>query len=123
MTFSDDLGRFNEKADANLRAVFLGSVAEVHRSVSVGSEITGAPGQPVDTGNLRGSWQAIFAEPASTVSTNVEYAPSIEDGISHRWGTALTLRSAVGGFHSVEHTVNGYDKIVEHVLKAVAPEG
>lgn len=92
--------------------VFRGVVVAAHESIVNGSPITGAPGQPVDTGALRASWQVAFDTPTSaTISTNLEYAPVIEEGISHT-GRPLTLRSAVGGFHSKRLTEIGMDLIV-----------
>ena len=55
MTFSDDLRRFVTTVRDNNRAVYVGVAAGAHESITVGSPITGAAGQPVDTGNLRAS--------------------------------------------------------------------
>jgi hypothetical protein len=105
-----------------LREHFAAVVLEAHRSIQSGSELTGAPGQPVATGNLRNSWQFEFPTPDSArISTNVEYAQPIEDGIG-RFGP-LTLRSAVGGFHSVAMTVANFDRIIEDVRRRVPAAG
>lgn len=120
MSFGEDLRLFREKVEGRLQEVFVGSVAAVHGSITDGSEITAAPGQPVDTGNLLASWQQTFPEDlVGEVSTAVAYAESIEDGFSYRWGVPMTLRSEVGGFHSVKTTRASWDRIVEsETLKA-----
>lgn len=116
--FADELRQWADETERDARAVFLGTVAELHRSVKTGSELTGAPGQPVDTGNLRQSWQAVFVAPdVAEIATNVVYAPGIEDGVSMKTGNPLTLRSPTGGFHSVALTVAGFDKVVDHVTR------
>lgn len=114
MTFSDDLARFTAKAEATTRRVFVGSVMEAHRSITVGSPITGAPGQPVDVGALRNSYAMSWDGPTvAEISSGMKYARVIEDGV--RMGKPITLRSKVGGFHSVKATVAGFQKIVDHV--------
>jgi hypothetical protein len=107
---------------ANLHRVteeaFADTVSEATRSIVEGSEITGAPGQPVDTGNLRASWIPVFASPKeATITSNAVYAPSIEDGVSYaHGGTPLTQRSPVGGFHSLKLTIAGFQRIVDVVV-------
>lgn len=119
MGFGADLKLFAEKVELRQRDVFLGAVLEVHDSIVHGSAITGSPGQPVDTGNLRASWQFSFPEQwVGEISTNVEYAPAIEEGISG--DGPMTLRSEVGGFHSVAATRSNWDRIVEDIVRRVA---
>lgn len=116
--FRRQLARFNKVADAKLLNVFLLSVKEVQRSVVEGSAITGAPGQPVDTGNLRASWIDEFRGPLVwQLTTNVVYAPFIEDGANSRG--PFTLRSEVGGFHSVKLTAAAWDRIVASAVATV----
>lgn len=116
MSFGDDLRLFAAKVEQRQRDVFQSTVLEVKRSVQEGSELTGAPGQPVDTGNLRASWQATFPEQwVGEVSTAVEYAEPIEEGVGPHG--PMTLRSAVGGFHSVKLTRAGWDRIVDHSVR------
>lgn len=120
------------KLGAMLSDVFTMVAQEAHRSVVEGSEITGAPGQPVGQygpgyhngehgGHLKGSWQLVFDSPnVAVIGTNVEYAESIEDGLSYaHGGTPMTLRSTVGGFHSVAQTEAGIPKIVAAVTERV----
>jgi hypothetical protein len=97
------------------KALFVGTTTEVQRSIVEGSEITGAPGQPVDTGALKASWIPEFvSESEWQTTTNLDYAPIIEDNLR-----GATLRSPVGGFHSVKRTVAGFPRIVEHVAREV----
>jgi hypothetical protein len=104
-----------------LSDVFVGCVQEAQRSVVEGSALTGAPGQPVQTGFLKGSWQVVYDSPnQATIGTNVAYAESIEDGVSYaHGGKPMTLRSEVGGWHSVAHTVENFDRIVLAVKSRV----
>jgi hypothetical protein len=114
--FSEQFRAESYAALARRRAIFVDAATEVQRSVTVGSEITGAPGQPVASGALRDSWIPEFLD-ANTwrTSTNLPYALPIEEGVG-RFGP-LTLRSAVGGFHSVALTIANFDRIVEQVRK------
>jgi len=84
------------------------------RSITVGSPITGAPGQPVKTGRLLKSWRRQGTARSKNISiyTQVPYAPIIEDNLR-----GATLRSSVGGFHSVKMTVMGFHRIVTYELE------
>lgn len=121
MGFRDDVNRFGDKTARRVRAIHTQSVFTAHRSITLGSPLTGAPGQPVDTGRLRNSWQiSILAPGDSRISTRVKYARSIEDGVSYaHGGVRLTLRSQVGGFHSLKMTVANWDKIVRDSARRV----
>ena len=116
MAFADDVRRFAVKVEARQRAVFVGAVTRVHGAMTDGDPVTGAPGQPVDTGNLRASWQASFpGEWVGEITTNTEYAPAIEAGIGPHG--PMTLRSAVGGFGSRALVVSNWDKLVEDTVR------
>lgn len=111
MTFTEDLRRFSRTVDARQQAVFVNTVSAAQDSIQHGSALTGSPGQPVQSGNLKASWQSTFeSKDVALISTNTVYAPDIEDGT--RNGRELTLRSQVGGFHSVKHTIAGLPAIV-----------
>jgi len=118
MSFSRDLDAFMRRVEIRLRDVYTGVAEEVHRSVVEGSEITGAPGQPVDTSYLRNSWQLAIGPREAVISTNVDYAPGIEDGVGPNG--PIQLRSPVGGFHSVKLTRAGFPRIVDHVVRKEA---
>jgi hypothetical protein len=116
MSFPGQLHHFSLLCQTRNHDTFVRSVELTHQSVQIGSPITAAPGQPVDTGNLRASWQVQYhSESEAEISTNVAYAPPIEDGVG-KYGP-LKLRSAVGGFHSVKLTVAGFPRIVDAALQ------
>jgi len=134
--FADDLKLFADKVHRRGRQVFVGSVVAVHESVVEGSPLTGAPGQPVDTGFLKSSWIPAFpGEWLGEVSTNVSYAPVVEAGGDRSLYDARGVDrpprkqipgstnykgpSVVGGPHSVALTRASWDRIVEsEVTKA-----
>lgn len=113
-TFSEQLKAWQGKTERRVLDVFFFATSRIHTSIVLGDPLTGAPGQPVARvmgGNLRASW--IKRYPTKTTfecTTNVVYAPFIEAGANSRG--AFTLRSKVGGFHSVKLTRNAWDKIV-----------
>lgn len=119
MSFGDDLRLFAQKVEGRQRDIFVGCVNEVRTSVVSGSPVTGAPGQPVDTGALLGSWRETFPEQwiGEVASYNIDYAEAIEEGVS--WYGPMTLRSEVGGFHSVKMTRAAWQPLVDHVVKEV----
>ena len=118
MTFTTDLEAFTAKVNKRAKAIHQVNIEEVERSVKWGSAITGAPGQPVQSGKLRGSWQPKFLGPLLwEIGTPTIYAPVIEEG-QGQFG-ALTQRSSVGGFHSVKLTRAGWQKIVDHSVREV----
>ena len=130
MGFADDVRAFNRKIETQERDIFTGVVDLAHESIVEGSQVTGAPGQPVDTGALKASWVKSYpSKDEAVISTNLVYAPIIEDGerrigsdayYATKEGTQkLYLRSEVGGFHSVALTLAGFDKIVESVTNRV----
>jgi len=120
--------RWTLDVKATEKAVFLRSSQMAFDSVVTGSRITGAPGQPVGQygpgyhpgrvgGFLRASWQFVVEAARALIMTKTVYAPAIEDGT--REGRQLTLRSTVGGFHSVKLTVQGWQRIVEAAIAEV----
>lgn len=118
MSFASDLARFNQKQRALAQALFANVVIAVGDSIREGSTVTGSPGQPVDTGHLKASWHTVFESATrAAVITNTVYAQAIEDGT--RRGRALTLRSSVGGFHSISKTITGFDKLVAAEARAL----
>ena len=122
MAFLDDLRAFAVKVERVTDDTFVRTVEMTRDSIVEGSALTGAPGQPVKTGNLKGSWQTEFeSKDIAVISTNVEYAEAIEDGVG-RFGP-LTLRSAVGGWHSVKQTIANHDRIVEAAVAEITGNG
>lgn len=114
MSFADDLKRFSAKVDARNKAIFVNTASAAKDSIVNGSSVTGAPGQPVQDGILRGSWQLQYESPtAALISTNAAHAQSNEDGIARPSGGPYIQRSPVGGRHSVKLTVLGIDRLIE----------
>lgn len=127
MSFADDLQRFAAKTQGKSNALFINVAKDVKASIVDGSAVTGAPGQPVDTGNLKASWQLTMeAKHSALISTNVAYAPVIEDNLRSSFdprgampvkdALRKPIKSTVGGFHSVKLTVGAFDRIVESKL-------
>lgn len=90
-------------------------VSLAYRSITIGSAITGAPGQPVDTAALLNSYVIEWNGPwYAEITSDLPYAHIIEGGIG-AYGP-LTLRSAVGGFHSLALTAASWPRIVGLVV-------
>lgn len=88
------------------------NIAEhVMTSVLVGSPVTGAPGQPIDTGELIGSWTMTMSVPSryAKYESSAAHAEIIETN-----ARGAKLRSKVGGFHSVAITMANLNKIIAH---------
>ena len=106
--FGSRLSAWTQKVERMSRDTFVNVASAVKSSITDGSPLTGAPGQPVDTGNLKSSWVLAFETPdVAVITTNVEYAPIIEHNVRN-----ATLRSQVGGFHSVALTTANFDRLV-----------
>lgn len=140
MSFESDIARFVARTEKRLKAVHANAAFKVRDSVIFGPQfeggrITGAPGQPVDTGNLRASWQlthpeALLALLTATGETptgvKVGYARAIEEGIQAPYtttkGTRVTPRKIVfgkhgGGPHSVKLTRAGFQRLVDKAAR------
>lgn len=114
--FNAQIASWIKKVDGRTKELFVRTANHVKESIVAGDPLTGSPGQPVDTGNLRNSWQLQFESPRrALISTNVEYAPYIEDGPMY----GLTLRSQVGGWNSVKMTRANFDRIVDFEAEAI----
>ncbi len=119
MSVAADVKRFQIKVASQTRDVFTGVVEESTRAIVEGSELTASPGQPVDTGRLKASWQTVFEAPdRAIIGTNVEYAQAVEDGVGPR-GRVTYGKSGVGGSHSVKQLVANFDRVVEAVAERV----
>jgi hypothetical protein len=87
-------------------------------SITDGSELTWSPGQPVQSSRLKDSWILELSEwVAVIVSRGVPYAKAIEEGVGPHG--PLTLRSEVGGWHSIKLTKAGMSKIVAAATKGL----
>lgn len=109
--FGADLQKFVLLVRERQKAVFKDACAMAEESIQNGSAISGAPGQPVQTGKLLLSWQLrLDSDTQATIDTNSLYAPAIEDGVG-KYGP-LTLRASRGGFHSVKLTVAAWPQLI-----------
>lgn len=117
MSFASDLAAFRLKVTHAVPAVYVGVATRAHKSIvgdGAPDPVTGAPGQPVDTGYLKNSWTLAIGKVEALIQTNAKYARAIEDGIGPHG--PLTLRSRVGGFHSVGLTITGASAIQRQVV-------
>lgn len=136
MTFAADLKRFQVRVTTAVPSVLRGVAEKMHESITVGSPVTGAPGQPVDTGYLRASWQVVYdpTMTSATIGTNVAYAPVIEYGTRTAFDPRGTrnpnrtnpdgssrraIKSTVGGIGSVRLTIGGADNLQRLVVAEV----
>ena len=131
MSFASDIKRFVRKVEQRNRAVYVGVATAVHGSVVRGSYVTGALGQPVDTGFLQGSWKLNIGKEEATIATNVAYARVIEDNNRAAYDargvlpekkdggapSRKSIKSTVGGHHSVKTTIAGATLLQDAVLR------
>lgn len=112
--FSANLREFAASTKRIEADLFRRCVVHVERSILYGDTITGAPGQPVKTERLRKSWRKKGSITSRYMKfySRLYYAPIIENNIR-----GATLRSKVGGFHSVALTAAGWKSIVRYNLK------
>lgn len=134
MSFADAFREFAGRVDRRIAAGFAHSVSVVETSIVDGHAITGAPGQPRDSGDLASSWGPVPIEPLYTeVRSNEKYAPAIEDGQQQPYRhyvsgkvvrpRPMVLRSKVGGFHSVKMTRAAWGRIVEDAVRVAKAVG
>ena len=134
MSFDGDLSRFAVKLDRTMTGLLPAVAAAVHESIVSGSELTGAPGQPVGQygpgyhvgevgGTLKQSYTISFPAPdVAVVGTNLVYAPMNEYGVTES-GAPYRQRSSVGGRYSVALTRAGFGALVDHEVKRLAGRG
>jgi len=85
--------------------------------------VTGAPGLPVDSGDLKRHQVLTFPAKWMFLSANpLEYAPDIEEGRRLATGQKLTLRSLEGGFHSRKLTRAGMQRLTDDSVKEILGE-
>ena len=132
-TFEADLSRFLAKVETRRTQLFVNTANAVKNSITEGSAVTGAPGQPVDTGTLKASWQLLMeTADRALIATPIAYAPAIEEGtrtaydprgIAPPRGPSRPHRkSTVGGSHSVKLTRANLDGLVRVELQRVLRE-
>lgn len=117
MSFEDELQRFASSVERRAEKAFIESVHLARESIVDGSFLTGSPGQPDATGELKGSWREVIGADGAVVSTRHPGAPTIEHGIRH--GQRLELHAG-GGFHSVALTRAAWQRIVDEGARKAA---
>jgi len=119
MSFSSELRRVAVKAETRTHDIFVATVAAAADSIVNGSPVTGAPGQPVDTGALKASWQTTFeSRTQALIATKSAYAIPNEEGIREDGGPYVQ-RSPVGGRHSVKQTIAGMPRLIAQATRDV----
>jgi hypothetical protein len=115
MGFLDEIRAHNANVERKLALVQDGVDAEVFRSVVDGSEITGAPGQPIGfTGKMHDSWKKDDESPTETlIWTDDGGAPAVEGN----WGNVHFKNH---GPYSLAQTIAGFQHIVDIVGQKVA---
>lgn len=120
MGFASDMNRIMAKIEAREAALASGVGEECLRSIVEGSELTGAPGQPVGEGKLRDSWSRTVTGHEQLIATSSPYAAKEEEGM--HGSEPIEQHSTEGGPHSVKLTVAGFGRIVDHVTQRVVEE-
>jgi hypothetical protein len=99
----------------------LRSTVEMARdSVVFGNAEYGSPGQPED---LRDKWKITYGKGFARLFVNEKSARSVEEGISQKYGGPITLKSDIGGFHSVKQTKKSIRKILAKAAAANTNQG
>lgn len=137
--FDAQITRWLQKVEQRRTMLFVNTANATKNSITEGSAVTGAPGQPVDTGTLKASWVLAWDDPThALIATNIAYAPVIEENsraaYDERGDPAATARrnpdgswrrpvkSIVGGHHSVKLTHANFDALVRDELVRVLRE-
>jgi len=139
MSFAADVKRFVFRTQRLTRDVYVGTATRVHASIKGDASgqpdpVTGAPGQPADTGYLKASWILAIGANEANITTNVAYAPAIEYGDKSYYddrGKTLTpaerkarggtgIKSKIGGNHSVKLTIAGASALQADEVRRLA---
>jgi hypothetical protein len=115
MSYAEDVRRWIDRTKVRTRDTFTDAALQVHESIVAGASLTGAPGQPVDTGNLRASWVVSFG-------TEPTYPPPVEGNRSGRTDATppspTPPQGAVGQALTASVTTNvAYAEYIEEGLK------
>ena len=137
-TFEGAIARWLAKVESRKTMLFVNVYNGLRDSIMVGSPLTGAPGQPVDTATLKLSWLLGNRFTASEIDlvnlvgilgTRLSYAPVIEednpafyDPRGENRELPHVRKSTVGGPHSVKLTHANWDKIVDAALATIIRE-
>jgi len=139
VTFNAELSRWLAQVEARRTMLSVNTANAILNSITEGSAVTGAPGQPVDTGALKTSWNLLWESPTilALISTNIAYAPVIEENNRAAYDARgnqpekpqnpdgswrRPVKSTVGGHHSVKLTRANFDALVRQELRMVIEE-
>lgn len=117
MSFADDITRFNRKVEGLVDEVFVNSANAAHASIKYGSPVTGAPGQPVASGETRDSWgegPEFPSRDVAVIATADPNARRVEDGLEH-------YRNH--GPHSLALTIVGFPQLVSAEVRKLTGGG
>lgn len=130
--FSDALAYFADRLQGRTEAVLNIATELARESIVNGSALTGSPGQPELSGDLKRSWRVRSISPTvRSIETNSPYARVVEHDIRRiipalglrgrrkkRGGTPVRGRTYNnGGPHSVALTRVGFGRIVEEARR------
>lgn len=116
MSAASEIRAFARKCELNMQATAEGSKRAALNSIKYGSKLTGAPGQPVQEGDLRESWGMEDESPTvARIFTSSAYAVPNETGVGPNGGP-YRLRAPEGGRWSVLKTSRNFDKLVDDVV-------
>lgn len=122
---ANDFRNGGVRALTKAQLIYEGSVARALRGIKFGDSLTGAPGQPVESGELRNAWEAVVVSPTETVirvnpeSEALAWAQQNEDGIARPGGGPYVQRSEKGGRRSVALTAAGFPDIVRAIAEGL----
>jgi len=74
MSFSNDIKKFNEKAQKAATKIFRGSALEIFKAIILRT--------PVDTGRLRGNWFSTINSPSSEISDSASGTRSLGEAVT-----------------------------------------
>lgn len=109
MGWDEDIQRFEQRLEADAARLHDGLADDTLAGIVEGSSVTGAPGQPERTGNLKRSWGiARLSRWVTLVFSDSPYARKVEQA-------SQTTRTG-GGPHSIKLTRASWNNLVQAVL-------
>lgn len=111
MSFEADCRQVGPTLEAQILALLEGTSIAAFDSIVNGSAATGAPGQPVDKGDLKDSWERSSPTPTSRlIASDNGHAVAVEENYGgHAYHS--------GGSHSVAATYTSAERLAEQELR------
>lgn len=111
--FADQLDGFASLLNDRQAMVFGAVVDHTRASIVEGSPVTGSPGQPVDTGELRDSWKVRYERPGvAVIASDAPHALAVEINVR-----GITYSNH--GPHSVALTRAGFATLAKRVARNI----